>query len=105
MLHLLRIQRPNCLGICGLSPASSRFPPRMGQTHHRVRFLNRLVKQTNINQKTTEFTYNQNGNVLTVKDAQRRTSFTYDNVNRLTSRTDPLQHVETYEYNSAGGFD
>ena len=49
---------------------------------------------------TTELSYDPNGNLLSVKDARNQTtSFTYDNMDRVVSGTDPLQgptSTETY---------
>lgn len=56
--------------------------------------------QTNVR---TKYTYDENGNRLSIQDGDGHiTSFTYDNLNRLISETDPLQHTSTYGYDFAG---
>lgn len=47
----------------------------------------------------TEYTYDANGNRLSITDGnQHVTEFTYDELNRLASEQDPLDHTWTYQY-------
>lgn len=56
--------------------------------------------QTNVR---TEYTYDQNGNRLTIRDGNGHTTiFTYDDLNRLLSESDPLNHTWQYSYDAAG---
>ena len=51
----------------------------------------------------TSYTYNEQGNMLTQEDAEKRiTSFEYDLLGRRTSRTLPMDETEYMEYDSAG---
>ena len=46
-----------------------------------------------------------NGNLLSVADAKMAsgvTAYTYDNMDRLQTRTDPLLKGESYQYDLAG---
>jgi RHS repeat-associated protein len=61
---------------------------------------NQPNNETNVR---TEYTYDQNGNRLTIKDGNGHiTTFVYDALNRLTSETDPLGHTSAYAYDSIG---
>ncbi|MGB7621281.1 MAG: hypothetical protein WBN92_02930, partial [Terriglobia bacterium] len=51
----------------------------------------------------TSFSYDPNGNLLSVTDPRGRvTSHTYDNMDRPITRTDPLNRVDSYKYDLAG---
>ncbi len=49
------------------------------------------------------FSYDLNGNLLSVTDAKNQTTtYTYDAMDRLKSRTDALSRTENYEYDKIG---
>lgn len=51
----------------------------------------------------TAFTYDANSNLLTVTDTKsQQTVFTYSNMNRTSTRKDPLLNTETYTYDNNG---
>jgi RHS repeat-associated protein len=51
----------------------------------------------------TSFSFDHNGNLLTVMDAnQHTTTYTYHNMDRLSTRKDPLQNQESYQYDGNG---
>ncbi len=51
----------------------------------------------------TKFTYDTNGNLLTVTDAKNQTTtYTYDEMDRLKTRTDALSRTESYQYDPNG---
>ncbi len=65
--------------------------------------LNRLTQVLDPLNGTTGFSYDPNGNLLSVTDARsNQTTYTYENMDRLATRTDPLLRAESYQYDLAG---
>lgn len=57
-------------------------------------------EETNIR---TEYTYDENGNLLTITDGNGHvSSFEYDELNRLTNESDPLGNSWVYGYDAVG---
>ncbi len=51
----------------------------------------------------TSFTYDENGNLLTLTDARGKvTTWTYNNMDRVATRTDPLTRQESFTYDLNG---
>jgi YD repeat-containing protein len=62
--------------------------------------LNRLFQELGAQNQTTEYGYDNQGNVLTVKDPLNHiTANQYDPLNRLKQVTDPGSGITKYEYN------
>ena len=56
--------------------------------------------QTNVR---SEYTYDANGNLLTIKNASNQTTvFIYDSLNRQKTETDPISHTTSFNYDAAG---
>jgi YD repeat-containing protein len=54
---------------------------------------------------STGFGYDPNSNLLSVTDAKTpggTTTYTYNNMDRLTTRRDPLLKTESYVYDNSG---
>ncbi|MGQ0543785.1 MAG: DUF6531 domain-containing protein, partial [Betaproteobacteria bacterium] len=73
----------------------------LAQTRSRVySSLNRLFQELGAQSQTTEYTYDNQGNVLSVKDPLNRITLNqYDPLNRLAQVTDPALGVTQYAYN------
>jgi YD repeat-containing protein len=72
----------------------------LAQTRSRVySSLNRLFQELGATSQTTEYTYDNQGNVLTVRDPLNKvTTNQYDALNRLKQVTDPGTGVTQYGY-------
>jgi YD repeat-containing protein len=65
--------------------------------------LNRLTQVLDPLNGTTGFTYDANGNLLSVTDARSNaTTYAYVNMDRLAMRVNPLTRSESYQYDLAG---
>ena len=65
--------------------------------------MNRVTRITDPLQGVTVFSYDPNGNLLSLTDSRGNvTSHTYDNMDRVSTRTDPLLHSESYQYDANG---
>jgi RHS repeat-associated protein len=67
--------------------------------------LNEPTRKTDALGGVTSFSYDGNGNLLSVTDPQNTshpTTYTYDNMDRLQTRTDPLENVEIFGYDGKG---
>ena len=73
----------------------------LAQTRSRVyNSLNRLFQELGAQSQTTEYTYDDQGNVVSVKDPLLKvTANQYDALNRLKQVTDPSNGVTQYSYN------
>ena len=65
--------------------------------------MNRLTQTMDANGGTFQYTYDNNGNILTFTDANgHTTSFVYDALNRQVNSTDALGHTTTHVYDANG---
>jgi RHS repeat-associated protein len=80
------------------------------QTSYQYDALNQVLQVTDPRgpqNGVTSFSYDANGNLLSVQDPSQQgtslmTSYVYDNMDRVITRTDPLQRQESYQYDLAG---
>ena len=74
---------------------------QLAQTRSRVfNSLNRLFQELGAQNQTTEYSYDNQGNVISVKDPLNHTTTNqYDALNRLRQVTDPNSGVTQYAYN------
>jgi len=85
----------------------SRVTDARGQsTRYEYDAFNKVTKITDALGAEIVLNYDPNGNLLSVTDANNHvTSYVYDNMDRVQSRTDPIQgttSTETYQYDPAG---
>jgi YD repeat-containing protein len=65
--------------------------------------LNRLTQVLDPLNGTTGLTCDAKGNLRNVTDARSNaTTYTYDNMDRLAARVNPLTRSESYQYDLAG---
>lgn len=67
--------------------------------------LNLVTQVTDAKGNNTTFSYDPNGNLLSLTDALHLTTpttWTYDNMDRVLTRTDPLLRQESYSYDLNG---
>jgi RHS repeat-associated protein len=64
--------------------------------------VSRLKKKIDPLNKTEEYTYDPNGNLLTILNAAGTTTNIYDKENRMTKTTLPNNSVTDYTYNNSG---
>jgi YD repeat-containing protein len=63
----------------------------------------RITQLTDAINGVTQFGYDANSNLLTVTDAKsQQTVYTYSNMNRTSTRKDPLLNTEMYTYDNNG---
>jgi RHS repeat-associated protein len=80
----------------------------LGETvHYAYNNLNQVTQVTDPLGGITTFTYDANGNLLTVQDARQQgtsveTSYTYDSMDRVLTRTDALGRQQSYTYDLDG---
>ncbi len=72
-------------------------------TRYQYDNFNRVTNITNAQGAEAIFTYDPNGDPLSVEDfLSHTTHFTYDSMDRLSTRTDPLNRVSSVTYDLAG---
>lgn len=65
-----------------------------------LKYLNRIKEIIDAMNEKTKFTYDANGNLLSVTDAKNQViTYTYNVRDKVASMTDQLGEVETYAYN------
>jgi len=81
----------------------NQIDPKGNSTIYDYDALNRLIKITDPRSGPTSFTYDPNSNLLNLADARNGTTvYTYDNMDRRSTRQDPLLRTESYQYDFAG---
>ena len=77
--------------------------PRGTTARFEYNALNLMTKVIDALNGETSFTYDGNGNLLTLTDARgKTTTWTYDEMDRVETRTDPLSRDETFAYDPNG---
>ncbi|MFO1387701.1 RHS repeat-associated core domain-containing protein [Cellvibrio sp.] len=78
--------------------------PLGNNTQYKLDNSDRVLQKIDAQSGITLYTYDENGNVLTVKDPLNSIShkYSYDSRNRPKTYTDPLGKIETYNYDLGG---
>lgn len=86
--------------------------PNGNVTRYQYDALDRVILVTDAEDQVTSTTYDQNGNRIAVRvifpeeetpqGGNHRTDYTYDDQNRLKTKTDALGNTTTYDYNNRG---
>jgi RHS repeat-associated protein len=89
------------LGSGGLSVTASDALGHVKQSQYNA--LNELTQVTDPIGASTSFSYDGNGDLLSLTDPNNHsTQYTYDNLDRLSTRKDALQKSESYQYDGDG---
>ena len=111
LADLINITDPQQNTIYIFSDGAGRVVSRTDPLGHTVKYqynpLDQITQIADPLQGVTSFTYDPNGNLLSVKDANQQTNgtstqYAYNNMDRLQTRTDPLLRQESYAYDANG---